>query len=661
MALENHIIDYLRDRGLKLGIVAREQKGKLVVEDADGRAERVSAKQIVVTHNSIGTSDRAQALLDVQARVDSLTAEVDTELAWESLADTDATIDLPQLATTYFGAGLPAEQSAMARALTADTVRFRRKGGTFGPRSAEEAEQIRTREQKEAQRAAYRETALGWLRVVLATEEGRPTPVPDEAAPFARQVEDFVLRGQANDAEALLTEASKKRTARETGMFVLRRIGRLPVDADPFLLLNGVFGGFSQAIEEHAAALPEYVTEPDRTDYTHLPAFSIDDSDTREIDDAVTVALETDGITVGIHLADPAVFVMKGDAVDAAARERPLSLYLPSTTFTMLPEKIGCDLASLRLHATRPTLTVTVTFSDQGDILSWHLCRGQIRSRYRLSYDEADELLAGDAVHELTEPMARLSCITQKLERKRLDDGALTLPRPELKIRAEGSRVSVKILDPQSPSRKLVSELMVLANRLAAEYALSNDVPVIYRVQDAPRSRVTPMTEYDPVAFDRTVRQLGRTRLSTHPQPHAALGLELYTQVSSPIRRYADLVIQRQLAAHLRGHAFPYTATELIEVLSAAETVERQNRQLEREAERYWVLEYLRTQRRDDTFTVVVLDGGARGQVAEIEELFVRGSIESGQKFASGERISVHIGQADPATGLLTLCPVPIQ
>ena len=662
MALENHIIDYLRDRDLKLGVVTREQKGKFVVEDALGRADRVSPKQIVVTHGTVGAGDSGQALQDVQARVDAMAAEVDTELTWESVADTDSAIDLPKLAEAYFGADTPAEQSAMARALAADSVRFRRKGTTFVARSAEEMEQVRVRERKEAERAAFREAALRWLRTVLAADDSRPgTAVPDDVAVFAGQVEDFVLRGQANSAEDLLAEAGKRRTARETGMLVLRRIGKLPADADPFLLLNGVFGGFSQAVEAHATAIPEYCAAPDRTDCTDLVAFSIDDSDTREIDDAITVVAGADGTTVGLHLADPAVFVAKGDAVDTAARERPLSLYLPSTTITMLPERIGCDLASLRPEVTRPTLTIFVTFSAQDDILDWRLCRGEIRSRFRLSYDEADTMLAGGMEHELTEPMSRLCRITRTLEQQRLEDGALSLSRPELKIRVEGPRVSVKVLDPQSPSRKLVSELMVLANRLAAGYALSNDVPVIYRVQDAPGSRPAPLAEYDPVAFDRTVRQLSRTRLSTHPQRHAGLGLELYTQISSPIRRYADLVIQRQLAAHLDGRALPYTATELIEVLSAAEGVERQNRQLEREAERYWMIEYLRTERRDETFVAVVLDGGARSQLAEIEGLFVRGAIESGQRLASGDRIRVHIGEADPAKGRLTLRPVPAQ
>lgn len=657
MAFENHVIDYLRDRDLKLGVVTREQKGKFVVEDAAGRTDRVSPKQIVVTHECIGASDRGLVLQNLQAHVDAMAAEVDTELAWESVADTDtpSAIGLPELAKAYFGAGVPIEQSAMARALAADSVRFRRKGTTFTPRSAEEAEQTRVRESKEAERAAFREAALDWLNAVLSTDVPRLGPIPDDVAAFARQVEDFVLRGQTSGAEALLAEVGRKRTARETGMLILRRIGRLPADADPFLLLNGVFGGFSQAVEAHAAALPEYTPESDRVDYTRLAAFSIDDSDTREIDDAITIATGADGTTVGIHLADPAAFVARGDAVDIAAKERPLSLYLPSTTITMLPERIGCDLASLRPQVTRPTLTVAVTFSDKGDILDWRLCRAQIRTRCRLSYDEADEMLAGGLEHELAEPMSRLCTISRKLEQKRLGDGALTLSRPELKIRVEGNRVSVKVLDPQSPSRKLVSELMVLANRLAAEYALSNDVPVIYRVQDAPGSRLSPLTEYDPVSFDRAVRQLSRTRLSTHPQRHAGLGLELYTQISSPIRRYADLVIQRQLAAHLQGHESPYTATELIEVLSAAETVERQNRQLEREAERYWMIEYLRTQHHGGTFAAVVLDGTARRQMAEIEGLFVRGTVESGRSLASGDRIRVHIGDADPAKGRLPL------
>jgi len=219
--------------------------------------------------------------------------------------------------------------------------------------------------------------------------------------------------------------------------------------------------------------------------------------------------------------------------------------------------------------------------------------------------------------------------------------------RPEPKIRVRDGTISFKLIDGESPARRVVAELMILVNSLAALHALRNDVPVIYRVQDPPKNRIQPMVGYDPVAFENAVRGIARSRFSTHPQTHAGLGVEVYTQLSSPIRRYSDMVLQRQLIAHFHGEAFPYSPTELIEVLGLAETQERENRQIERAAVRYWTIEYLRRQNDDVVFQAVSLPG-SRGHCVELPAFVVRGQLTGTVRTAKGTWFDVRIVEADP-------------
>jgi exoribonuclease-2 len=178
---------------------------------------------------------------------------------------------------------------------------------------------------------------------------------------------------------------------------------------------------------------------------------------------------------------------------------------------------------------------------------------------------------------------------------------------------------------------------------------------VIYRVQDPPSEPVQSMTRYDPVDFERQVRKLKRTRLSTIPQRHAGLGLELYTQISSPIRRYADLVLARQLDAHVERRPFPYSQVELLEVLGAVERMSQQNRTLEREARRHWLLEYVRQQKMGEDLEAVVVNRDGRFVLAELDGVFERGVLFTIGSVQVGQRVRVRVRDVHPKEGKMAL------
>lgn len=660
MDLEHSIISYLVGTEVRLGLVVRAATDRFQVRSETERTERVTPKTLLANHGP-AVGDESAAMRQIRDRITACQAELDIELLWETLLDRPegAEISFTDMATEYFGSARPEQIAATAQAVLEDPVHFQRRGVALAPRSRAEAAEILELRVKRAEKAKLRDAEEVWLGEVLKAQPPAPLVVPEEFESFVQKCLDFLLLGSTNDALPMLTAAWPKETPRRVALAVIERTGRLPEGADPFLLENGIHAGFSQAVLAAAAEIAPYEPDERRRDYSDLAAFSIDDEDTREVDDALSVVWDGDEVVVGIHIADPAFFIRKDDALDRVAAERPLTLYLPTSTVTMLPERIGCELASLKEGELRPSLSFEVRFAADGELRDWSFGGAQVKVRYRLDYEQVDAILAAGTGHELAPALQALGPITERLRAERLAAGGFELNRPELKVHVADDVIEVKHIPPNTPSRRLVSELMILANRLTAEYALRHDIPIIYRVQDPPAQVVNTLVDYDPVAFMNEVRKIKRTRLSTHPQAHTGLGLDLYTQVSSPIRRYADLVIQRQVAAHVEGEPFPYTQEELFEVVGAVDRTSVQNRGLEREENRHWLLEHVRRNLLDQTHTAVVVQQNGRVLFAELEVIGERGLLHTKQPVKVGDRVNVRIKDIRPKQSEFILEVVP--
>src|SRR2546423_1498040 len=189
--------------------------------------------------------------------------------------------------------------------------------------------------------------------------------------------------------------------------------------------------------------------------------------------------------------------------------------------------------------------------------------------------------------------------------------------------------------------------MVILANGLSADFASVNSIPVIYRTQE-PRETLaveeTPAIEA--LAFERLRKTFKRSRLSLTAGLHSGLGLSAYTQASSPIRRYADLVTQRQFTAMLTGVPVPYGREELLRILASAEAAEQEIRTIEDRSTNYWLLEYLRRYKREEPLAAVVLD--QKGNI-ELQDYYLRTKIPAGAKIRPGDTVDVRIETIDSA------------
>ncbi|MCR5381194.1 MAG: RNB domain-containing ribonuclease [Lentisphaeria bacterium] len=652
--LVNTIIDYFASNNeMALAIVVKPGVERLQVQSV-AKTEKITPRQILTAH---GTADggNLSKLSEIQNAINDAMKEVETDFLWENLLEKGGQFSVEDICQEYFGDKQPINISALARVMLEDNVHFKRVQNQFTVNSREEAEKIETLKRQRAEKAALRERTMKWLSDTLAAKPAEsPQPVPEEQETFIANTIDFLLRGANNEAVNLLSAASGKLNVREIAIRMLRNCGRFPEEADEFLLANGIHAGFSRSVLEETDKLDAFPEDSERLDLTKLEAFSIDDEETMEIDDALSCRTESDKTIVGIHIADPAYFVPKDTPIDLAAEDRPLSLYLPTTFVPMFPERLSHDLASLVKGKVRPSLTFTVTFDADGEMDDWTICSAKIKVSHRLTYKEADKMMESGE-DSVSDALRKLDVISRKLKQYREEDGAVSLNRPEMKIRVRNDQITVEHIDQETPSHQMVGEFMILANNLAAKYALVHDIPVIYRAQEEPSEPVHPIRRYDPCLFDQMIRRMRRTHLSTYPAPHFGLGLDLYVQVSSPLRRYADLVILRQLSAHFANQPLPYKQEELFSILDNVDSTASQNKSLEREANKFWMLEYIARNCIGQEFDAIVVRQEGNLVLAEIDRLFERGVVYTRDHVRFGERLRVRIRDASSKTGRLAM------
>jgi exoribonuclease-2 len=630
------IVEYLDQGRLKAALVTREQERHLAVIDAAGHERLVPRDLVLMRHAELQASrENAGALLaELERERAELAADLDLQLLWEVAQEQGRSSSAAELAELFFGRRSNAGASVMLEALLNDRTYFTRRHMDFVPRTPDQVERLRIQNDKiRARTDDYRKIQKN-LRDVL---NDAATPSAEERAALVEELTRYLKNPftRSRDMTAMLAHAAPDVDPAEAAFEILERLGARP-RVPRFAFIAGLKDEFSDAVMKEAA---EVVPGP-RAISDGGFAVTVDDEDTIEVDDALSCeALADGGIRVRVHIALVADFVAKGGAMDQEAAARATTVYLPETTIRMLPDSVSTRAASLIEGEDRPVLTTDVRLSADGELLDASIYPARIPIMRRLDYDQVDRIIASGASRDETDAtVARLNAAAIQLRQRRRTAGAVLVQRREAKVRVRGDDVEVTVLDNASPGRTLVAEFMVLSNFVAARYAASNRIPIIYRVQ--------PQLGGGDIASM-------RPRLSLHPEYHAGIGLDFYAQLSSPIRRYADLVLQRQLLGALANHdheAPIYNVDELLAVLAGAENAEASGRELERRAKRYWILRYLERHAIDGPILAYVT---REGQSAELADFAVRGTLHGAPTLPNQMPIRVQVSRVDPLRGWL--------
>jgi len=266
---------------------------------------------------------------------------------------------------------------------------------------------------------------------------------------------------------------------------------------------------------------------------------------------------------------------------------RGSSIYMPDRKISMLPDCLALDLCSLKAGEDRPALSTLVTLSGQGSIIDYEVVPSLVRVRRQLTYQDVDAMADDD------KSIKDLHAIAQNYRNRRLDNGAMIISLPEISIWiGPGGMPEIARTDRESPAHLLVSEMMILANELAARFLSDRRLPAVFRSQAGPRERLFDRDQGTLFQHWMQRKQISRFNLTGSPEPHSGLGLAAYVTCTSPIRKYYDLVTQRQVRAGL-GLETPYSAQEIDFIIAVlAEPMALVGR-IQYRRHRYWLLKHL--------------------------------------------------------------------
>lgn len=516
--------------------------------------------------------------------------------AWLLLVESDDPVALDELV------GLAADHdSAVARAafwldLQGPQLWFRWRQSAVQARPLEELRQLRRQRRQEL---LIEQRQQAWHAQLKAR---RPID-PDRLAPRERQEFDRLcagaiapldtpwpvpLRRALEAARSSERPSDLRRLLLDLGHWEPHRLASLPGTCWS--------QGFSADLDLLAAQLVADAATPRPSDASRLDlcaqrCVTIDDPDTREIDDALGLDRDPEGRDrIWIHIADPDRLIDPGTPLDLEARRRAASLYLASGAVPMFPLSLAAGPMSLRQGQRCAAWSFAVVLDDLGGIAGTSLQRSWITPTYRLSYEDAEELI------ELAPPqdddLARLHELLERRRRWRLAQGALLLDQPEGRIVAVDDQPLLEVVEP-GKARQLVAEAMILAGAAVAEFGRQIGLALPYRSQ--PPAELPPAQELEalppgPVRHAAIKRCLSRGHTGFQPAAHFSLGLPAYVQATSPIRRYGDLICHRQLAAALADapEQPPLEADDLGALLAEVEPAVREGIQISREDQRHW-------------------------------------------------------------------------
>ncbi|WP_022855872.1 ribonuclease catalytic domain-containing protein [Thermodesulfobacterium thermophilum] len=386
-----------------------------------------------------------------------------------------------------------------------------------------------------------------------------------------------------------------------------------------------------------------------REDLTHLETFTIDAEETEDFDDALSFEETKEGYLIYVHIADVAGFIKPGTPLWNGALERTLTLYLPEKIIPMLPFSLSHEKFSLKQGEIRPALTFKIYLQKDGELKEFKATSSLIKVKKRLTYKEVDSYLSSG------EPFwQKLYQLLMQFKRKREENGAIAIFLPEVEVKvSEDGTISVFKVE-MTPARMLVAEAMVLTNYLGAKLLQQNQIPGIFRSQPKPIEVIENFEENLYLKLLQ-LRYLAKSEISLFPEYHSGLGLEAYATLSSPIRRFADLVNQYQLKALIAGTP-PLSEKELNQFLPELQTNLQRATFLQNKREKYFLLKYLQTQVKDQPLQGLVLQvQNKRAKVYLVDFNLTGDLIGFKENLNPGQEIIVKIEKVNPRLEILRL------
>ena len=401
-----------------------------------------------------------------------------------------------------------------------------------------------------------------------------------------------------------------------------------------------------------------------RTDYRDITTFTIDPVDAKDFDDALSIRyLENGNYEIGIHIADVSHYVVPGSEMDKEALKRSNSVYLVDRVVPMLPEQLSNLACSLRPNEDKFSFSAVFEMEETGKIITQWFGKTVIHSNKRFSYEEAQEIIDGKE-DEFAKDILILDKIAKILRKKRLKNGALNIESEEMRFALDDAGNPIEVIIKTSKgAHKLIEEFMLLANKQVALFMAEpkkgrNQIPFVYRIHDKPDvakialfnvfidkfgykldfshpdqiaksinkllGDIRLSAEYSLIQT-MAIRSMSRASYDTKNSGHYGLAFDFYTHFTSPIRRYADLVVHRILQEELTNQKHRY-GKELDDVCKRISRMERKAVEAERESTKYFQTVFMQD-KIGESFTGTISGIAEFGIFVKMDENYCEGMV----------------------------------
>lgn len=674
------VVEYEQHSKAQLGVTIGEKRGKWVVLNQQGSELELPADRLTlipggVIDQNLDKDRKTAALGALAGKAVELSDNISLEEAWQIFLGETKEVSVQDVAELLYAKSTGEYYLAARRALIADQIFFKRKKAGFEPRPESVVEELKIKARVEQEKQQQQEALVA---AVLRRLKDPTAPIPENIIIFE---ELAALGGSAAEAKPakelleLIAERGKlalQGKPEDKAFQLLVAMRHFSPDQDLAAIRLGRPVRFDEDTLREAQALAAANFAADcgsRTELRDLPCVTIDGADTKDFDDALSVEKTASGLRFGIHISDVAAMIPAESLLEKTALRRSTSIYTPDSQIPMLPPAASENALSLIEGTERLAVSFFLETAPDGSIVKRSVRRSIIRISKRLTYEEADVILCDESpvASPYKEMLHQLWQLSSSSETRRMAGGAVQFDRREMcaRILPDGI-IMLEPANEDTPARRLVSEMMILANESAALFAKENKIPIVFRGQEPPSTEISEQGFDVPAGPAREYLLRGllkKSTVSSEAQPHSGLGLEAYTQVTSPIRRAVDLVTQRQLGEFLDHGIIFYPPERINELIGQIETGLDEAVQIQRERNRYWLLKYLVQNNIREINAVIVRVDGIK-PIAELDLLFAlfpfHPSTEKGPYLPNnrknlGKEIKLRVEHINPRTQTLTL------
>ncbi|MGB7250534.1 MAG: ribonuclease R family protein [Phormidesmis sp.] len=643
-----------------------EGKKNWVMVDQRGQSYTIHPRQVI--YEVPGTEYESGEIESFTAEAAGYIDPDSLEVAWELLSELEESATPESLAQLLFSDQSPPLCYAAHQLLSGDKLYFKQKGDRYEPRPAAQVEELQLKLSREAARAQEWEGFLQRAKAILARSQDAAPDAGGESAnsweksdrPRLEIIERYALLGDESNQKAaaqdILTALDRDKFP-EAAFTLLVDLGLWDEHENLALRRRQIPTQFPEAVQSAVETVlsDPPVDESDRLDLTHLKVYTIDAESTREIDDGLSCETLPDGRhKLWIHIADPTRWLVIGEPLESEARKRCTTVYLPTGVLPMFPFELAAGPMSLVQGQLCCALSFAVILSANGEVEDYSIQPSLVKPTYRLTYEDADEMIELGVQAE-----GELLTINEYAKTRlawRKSHGAISIQLPESSIKVANDSITIDKIE-SSVSRAMVAEMMILTGEVAARYGEEHALPIAYRGQ--PQPELPPEEELMQLeggwVRDSAIRRcMPRSEMGMSPIRHATLGLDRYSQVTSPIRRYTDLMGHFQIKAHLRGETPPFSPADMPEIIMSAGNAAYEAVQVERQTKRYWATEYLRRcdeENRGQTWEAILVrwlrEHEGLGLII-FEDTGLEFAMRFERSVALGEQITVQVSFADP-------------